>query len=532
MIRRASLASACLGLAGCTVGPNYLAPPPAAPAAFGEAQTGGASAPAVDLSGWWHAYGDAELDRLVAIALQESPDVAIAASRIAQARAQERIARAAFLPEIDAAADVNYQRFSKNAGLSSLGSLFGGGGAAGGGAGGGGAGGGGSSGGVAGPGSSIHTYSLGFDASWEIDLFGGVARQAEGARARTEAAVWNARDAQLSLIAEVADAYLQLRTLQLREDVARAEVERQQRNLAIMQDTAKVGLVAEGDFVRQRAQLASAQAAIGPIVAEGKAQMHALAVLLGRTPDALIVELSVRRPQLAPPPAVPPGLPSELLRRRPDVRAAERNLAAATADIGVAVADLYPSLSLTGMPELISTALKNLFSGDSLQLSGNAAAAFPLLDFGLRSGQVTLRRAAADEAYFQYRRTVLVALRDVEDALIRIRAEQDRRAALAGGLNDSRRAVQAVEARYRAGLIDYGDVLLARQSLLSNQDQLAQSEGQLRRDLLSLYKALGGGWEALPLDVPQPGVAAAAFTRPKGAAGDQRGLAAAPEPPR
>jgi len=501
-------------LAGCTVGPTYRPPVATTPAAFGEATT--AASPAPDLTGWWRSYNDPELDHLVDVALQKSPDIAVAVARIAEARAQERVARAAYLPEVNASAGTNAQRFSKNAGLSSLASLFGGGGGAGGGSSGGGSSGGsggGSSGGVGAPGGSIQTYSVGFDASWEIDLFGGVTRQVEGSRARIEAAVWNARDAQLSLIAEVADAYLQLRSLQQREAIARNEVERQNRNLQIAANTSRAGLIAQGDYVRQRAELASAQASIGPIVAEGKAQMHAIAVLTGQTPDALIAELSQTRPPLGLPPLVPPGLPSDLLRRRPDVRAAERNLAAATANIGVAVADLYPRFSLTGMAQFISTALSNLFTGDSLQLVGNASATFPILDFGRRSGTVELRRGEADEAYAQYQRTVLMALRDVEDALIRVRTEQERRVSLAAGLADATRGVQAVEARWRTGLTDFGDVLAARQAVLSAQDQLAQSDGNLRRNLLSLYKALGGGWESLPLQEPKAGAAAGAFTR-------------------
>jgi NodT family efflux transporter outer membrane factor (OMF) lipoprotein len=496
-------------LAGCTVGPNYTPPQIATPVHYGEAVTG--ETPAPELAGWWHGYHDAELDHLIDTALRQSPDVAIAIARIAGARAQERVARAAYLPEVNANAGTNYQKFSKNAGLSSLSSLFGG-GASGGQTGGSS---GGSSGGIAAPGGSIQTYSVGFDASWEIDLFGGVTRQVQGSRARVDAAVWNARDAQLSLVAEVADAYLQLRTLQQREKIARNEADRQTRNLQIAQHTSTVGLIAEGDYIRQRSELASAQAAIEPIVADGKAQMHALAVLTGQTPDALIAELTVERPALALPPSVPPGLPSELLRRRPDVRAAERNLAAATADIGVAVADLYPRLNLTGMAQLVSTALSNLFTGDSLQLAGTAAATFPILDFGRRSGEVARRRAASDEAYAQYQRTVLIALRDVEDALIRVRSEQERRGNLSAGLTDAARGEQALEARYRAGLTDFGDVLIARQSLYAAQDQLAQSEGGLRRDLLSLYKALGGGWENLPLDEQAAGARSAAYVQAK-----------------
>jgi NodT family efflux transporter outer membrane factor (OMF) lipoprotein len=511
-MRRFALLPVALALAGCVVGPNYKAPEASLPPHYGETPPDLAAQPQSDLGPWWQSFGDPELDRLVALALQESPDLHVATARIAEARAQVRSARANYFPEIDATGGMNYERFSKNSGIASLASLFGGGGGSGSASGGSSAP---STGGITTPGSAIKTYSVGFDASWEIDLFGGVTRQVQAARARAESAVWNARDAELSLIAELADAYLQLRTLQERERIARAEVDRQSRSLQIMSETAKVGLVPQGDFIRQRAQLATAQAAVGPIVAQGKAEMHSIAVLIGRTPKSLIEELAVARPQLPPPPIVPPGLPADLLRRRPDVRAAERNLAAATADIGVAVADLFPKLDLTGAADLISTALGNLFSANSLQITGAAQAMFPVLDFGRRQATVSLRKAQADEAYYQYRQTVLRALKDVEDALIMMRTDSERGAVLAKGLADSQRAVQAVEARYQSGLVDFGEVLTQRQALLQNQDQLAQAQGQLRRDLLALHKALGGGWETLPIAETKPGTAASIYTEPK-----------------
>jgi NodT family efflux transporter outer membrane factor (OMF) lipoprotein len=364
------------------------------------------------------------------------------------------------------------------------------------------------------PGGFVTTYSLGFDASWELDLFGGTRRQIQGASARTEAAIWNARDAQVSLVAEVVDDYFQIRQAQAREMVARAEVARQTRNLQIMGETAHVGLVPEGDTIRQRAQLAQAEASVGPIVAEGKSEMHALAILLARTPDSMILELSRPGAALPTPPMVPPGLPSDLLRRRPDVRAAERNLAAATADVGVAVADLYPKFSLTGLADLISARLSNLFSSDSVQVNGSAKAVFPLLDFGRRKGVVAQRKAQADEAYYQYQQTVLGALKDVEDALIRIRTEQQRNRQLRGGLADAERGLAAVDARYKTGLNDFTTVLSAQQSVLQDRDQLEQSDAQLRRDLVSLYKALGGGWESMP-PIDEHMTAASAYEAPK-----------------
>jgi NodT family efflux transporter outer membrane factor (OMF) lipoprotein len=498
-----------LVLSGCMVGPNYHAPEPPAPARYGETAPDQPAASAQSLQGWWHAYNDPELDKLVDIALADGLDIKTAAARIGEARAQERVARSGLFPQVNADGQVQSQRFSKNAGLSSLASAFGGGGSTGGSTGGGQ-----SASGIALPGGFVTTYSLGFDASWEIDVFGGVRRQIQGAQARTEAATWNARDAQVSLVAEVVDDYFQMRLAQAREVVARAEIARQTRSLQIMGETAKVGLVPEGDTIRQRAQLAQAQASIGPIVADGKSEMHAIAVLLARTPDSMILELSQPGAVLPTPPIVPPGLPSDLLRRRPDIRAAERNLAAATADIGVAVADLYPKFSLTGLADLISTRLSNLFSSDSLQINGSAKATFPLLDFGRRKGIVAQRKAQADEAYYQYQQTVLQALKDVEDALIRIRTEQQRNAELRGGVADAERGLAAVRARYATGLVDLTSVLDAQQSVLQDRDQLVQSDASLRRDMVSLYKALGGGWEGMPA-LDDHATAATAYQEPK-----------------
>ena len=499
-----------LMLGGCVVGPNYRTPETVPPARYGETAPDQANAQGGSVAGWWHSYSDPELDRLVDIALADGLDIKTAATRIAQARAQERVARSSLFPQLNANGQVESQRFSKNSGFSSLASALGG-GQTGGTTGAGGQSGGG---GIALPGGFVTTYSLGFDASWELDLFGGAQRQLQGARARTEAAEWNARDAQISLIAEVVDDYFQMRLAQAREAVARDEVARQSRSLQIMGETSRVGLVPEGDTIRQRAQLAQAQASIGPIVAEGKSEMHAIAVLLGKTPDSMILELSRPGAALPVPPSVPPGLPSDLLRRRPDIRAAERDLAAATADIGVAVADLYPKISLTGMADLISTSLSNLFSIDSLQVTGSARASFPILDFGRRKGVVAQRKAAANEAYYRYQQTILRALKDVEDALIRIRTEQQRNAALRSGVADAQRGVAAVGARYRTGLVDLTSVLDAQQSVLQDRDQLAQSDAALRRDLVSLYKALGGGWEGMP-PIDEHASSAKQYTLPK-----------------
>lgn len=469
-------------LGACTVGPNYRPPDAKAPDAFVAPQAG---ADPVELATWWRSFRDPVLDGLVARALEHSPDIYTAASRVRQARLQEVIARARDKPTIDAQAGATHIALSKNAGFSSLIEQFSGGGASGG-----------SSGAPAGittPGSGITTYSLGFDASWELDLFGGGRREVEGARARTEAAVWTGRDAAVTLASEVASTYFQLRLDQLQLAVLNDELVRQNRALAISGNVARAGLVPQNDVTRQRGSITAIEARAEPIRGDVAVQANALAVLLGTSPEGFVVPAG---DSTALVPLVPPGLPSDLIRRRPDVRAAERRLAAATADIGVATADLYPRFTLTGMSQLISSALGNLFTGDSVQLTGSGQAMFPILDWGRRRATVKLRREDREQAYQAWRRTVLGAYRDVEDALVRLAAERRRNATLARAINDRLASATAIEARYKTGFVAQDQLLAAEIDVLAAREQQADSDAQLRRQTVALFKALGGGWDA------------------------------------
>jgi NodT family efflux transporter outer membrane factor (OMF) lipoprotein len=469
-------------LAGCTVGPNYVAPTLAVPPAFVGPQ--GMPGAAVDPARWWSSFGDPELDALVERALKGNPDIAIAASRVRQARVQEIVARSAGLPNVNATANASRVDFSKNAGFSSLARAFGGGDSSGG------------TQGVALPGSGITTFSTGFDASWELDLFGGVRRSTEGARARTDAAVWSKRDAAVTLAAEVAQAYFALRLDQAQIATIEQELVRQRRALQIAGNIAKVGLVPQIDVTRQRGSITSTEARAEPIRADIAVRMHALAILLGEPPATLMTELAAPSPAALGVPSISAGLPSDLLRRRPDIRTAERDLAAATADIGVAVADLYPRFTLTGVAQLISTTLGSLFEGDSLQLTGTGAAQFPLLDWGRRKSTVKIREEDREQAYQRYRATVLQALRDVEDPLTQIAAERRRNAALQRAVVDAESSARSTESQYRTGFIAQDALLNAETQVLSAREQLVASDAQLRQLTAALFKALGGGWEA------------------------------------
>ena len=481
MKRLALLAGLLATATGCTVGPNYVTPDLPVPGAYAGPQAAVPPGQGIDPARWWEAYDDPVLTRLIERAVRDNPDMATAASRVRQARLGEIQARAQYKPLVNADANATDVRFSKNAGLSQIARAFSGGNS-------------GPPSGVALPGDNIQTFALGFDASWELDVFGAGRRGVEAATARTEAAQWSQRDARVTLAAEVADAYFGLRLDREQIAILNEEIERQNRALEIAGNTAKVGLKPNIDVTRQRATVTATRAKLQPLKADLDIRRHALGVLLGQVPEALDQELGTNLPPMAVAPAIPAGLPSDLLRRRPDVRAAERQLAAATADVGVAVADLYPRFSLTGMAQLISTALGNLFTGNSLQLTGTGQATFPLFDWGRRKAAVNVRKEDREQAYQAYRKTVLQALRDVEDQLSAIDAERSRNQLLRQALGDASRAADADLARYRTGLVAQDAVIDTQLQVLDARENLAASDAQLRQRTAALFKAMGGGW--------------------------------------
>jgi NodT family efflux transporter outer membrane factor (OMF) lipoprotein len=412
--------------------------------------------------------------------LAQNLDVEAAAARIREARAREVVAGAAALPSVDAQASATRQRISENAIPVPPGA------------------GGGTGGGSFGiPGSEFNTFRIGFDASWEIDLFGKTRRSIEAARARTGEAIWNRRDLQVSVAAEVANAYLTLRTLQQRFATAEAELARQERFQKLVAARARGGLVTGQDLVQQSSERAAAAAAIPVLKAQAEAQIHALGVLTGDTPEALIAELTPAKALPPAPPQIPAGLPSDLLRRRPDIRAAERELAASTADIGVATADLYPKFSLTAAPALVSTALASLLTWGSRSYSVGAAVDWPIFNGGRTRGAIAVANAKQEQALIAYRKTVLRALQDVEDALSSTEGDRRQLTGLEAALTAAARAEDIARERYRGGLVIYSDVLLAQQRRLSLESQVIDTKGALARDEVALFKALGGGWPEL-----------------------------------
>ncbi|HTK58907.1 MAG TPA: efflux transporter outer membrane subunit [Sphingomicrobium sp.] len=469
-MKRAALLA--LLLSGCTVGPDYAEPHVAVPSSYLEASPIGQG----QLDHWWRGFGDEQLTALVDQALRQNLDIEMAAARIREARALERVAGAGALPEVAAQGSVNRQRISENAIPLPPGA------------------GSGSGVGIFGlPGTEFTTWRAGFDASWEIDLFGRNRREREAAAARTGAAVWSRRDAEVSTAAEVAGTYLRLRTLQARTANAEAELARQQRFEQLVAARTRGGLVTGQDLEQQRSERARAAAEIPVLQAQAKAEIHALGVLTGNSPGSLADQLASRS-AMPLPPSVPAGLPSDLLRRRPDIRAAERELAAATADIGVAIADLYPRFSLTAAPALVSTALGSLLEWGSRSFSIGTALDWPIFDGGRRRATVEVRSARQEQATIAYRKAVLTALGDVEDSLGDVGGDRQRLAELEQALATAVRAEEIARTRYRGGLVTLTDVLQAQQRRLSLEEQAIETRGALSRDTVALVKALGGGW--------------------------------------
>ncbi|MFL6737185.1 MAG: efflux transporter outer membrane subunit [Sphingomonas sp.] len=461
-------------LSGCTVGPNYHAPDAPLAPSYIEPHSAAALSDAA-LGSWWTAFRDPQLDRLVDRAIAQNLDVETAAARIREARAQERVAGAAALPEVSANSSVMHERISEHAIPVPPGS-----------------GGGGTGFGL--PGSEFTTFRIGFDASWELDFFGKSRREIEAARARTGAAIWSHRDAEVSTAAEVADAYLALRSLQQQIAIAKLEVERQQRSLHLVGARVRGGLVTGQDLEQQSSELSAAKAAIPPLRAEAEAQIHKIGVLTGDSPESLVAELSPGGALLPSPPSVPAGLPSDLLRRRPDIRAAERNLAAATAEIGVATADLYPRFSLSAAPALVSTALASLLEWGSRNFSGGAAVDWPIFNGGRTRATIDVRTAQQEQALIAYRKAILTALQDVEDALANIDNDRTEARDLGGALSAARRAEEIARSRYSGGLVTYSDVLQAEGKRIALENRVVEKRGAEARDTVALYKALGGGW--------------------------------------
>jgi NodT family efflux transporter outer membrane factor (OMF) lipoprotein len=338
-------------------------------------------------------------------------------------------------------------------------------------------------------------FKTGFDASWEIDLFGGVRRSVEAGDANIDASVENRRDTLVTLLGDVAKNYIDLRGFQHRLAVAQSNLKSQQESLELTKVRFQAGLASDFDVARAEAQVNTTAAQIPTLESSLKQAAYRLDLLLGLEPGALSMELSNDAPIPALPPEVLMGLPSELLRRRPDIRRAERQLAAATAQMGAATADLFPRFSLTGSGGLQSFSASDWFTSGSRFWSVGPAVRWPIFDAGRIRANIEVRNAQQEQALRQYEKAVLSALQEVENSLVNYSKEQARYQSLVEAVAANRRAVEMANELYVRGLSDFLNVLDAQRSLLSSENDLAQSEATMASNLVSLYKALGGGWE-------------------------------------
>lgn len=460
-MRRAA-AFAVLLAAGCAVGPDYERPRTEAPASWGEK----ADTSTADLSRWWALFGDGTLSSLVDRAVRANPDLRIAAGRVHEARAQAGVVYGELLPEVDAGGFYSKSRLSPNGQPFPIPDLY-----------------------------QSH-YNAAFTASWEIDLFGSVQRGYEAATADYESWIENRRNVLVVLLGDVARAYVGLRGDQLLIDVLRQNVVTAKDTEEITKARLAAGVATTLDVARAQALRASAESAIPPVEVAIKQSIHRLSVLIGTSPETLTAELSPPKAIPAAPTRVVVGLPSDLLLRRPDVRQAERRLAAATAAIGVATADLYPKISLTGAFGLDSLSSADFLKWESRAWSLGPSIRWPIFAGGRIRAQIEVQNAQQEQALASFEKSVLAALEEVENALVAYLREGDRRRSLDEAVVANRQAVEVADDLYKKGLTSFIDVLDAQRALYLSQADLARSQADVTLDLVLLYKALGGGWES------------------------------------
>jgi len=439
-------------LAGCAVGPDYRKPEASAPAAWHSAMKGGLKSvlpEAAQLAQWWNSLNDPHLSRLIEEAAANNLDLKQAQARLREARARRGVSTADRFPTLNAGAGANRSRTSEEIGL--------------------------------GGGNVSEIWSSQFDASWELDVFGGKRRALEVATANLEASQEDLRDVQVSLLAEVALNYIELRSYQARLAIALSNLATQSETWQITRWRHEAGLTTQLDEDQARLNLEQTRAQLPTLQTGLEQSKNRLAVLLGRKPGEL-AELQTVAAIPQTPAEVAVGIPADTLRQRPDLRRAERQLAAAAAQVGVATAALYPNFSLSGTLGLQALSSTNLLQASARMFSVAANAGWVLFDAGRIRQNIEVQNA------------VLGALRDVENALVAYAEELNRRAALKDAVQAAQSAARLAASQYAAGLIDFLAVLDTQRSLLSLQDQFSQSEAAVTSNLARLFKALGGGW--------------------------------------
>lgn len=406
----------------------------------------------IDLATWWQSLGDEQLSTLIDRALAANHDLRTARLRLQQARSQRNIARAGRLPSVDATASVD----RRNDGDPSA--------------------------------------SLGIDASWELPLFGRTARNVEAAEADLEATEADLDGTQVSLTAELALNYIDLRALQAQLSVTRAQLASQETTLGLVRDRRAAGLVSELDVVLARTNVEQTRSQIAPLETSIAQATHRIAILIGVQPGALHAELDKSRSIPVVPAGIDAGIPADILRQRPDLRAAERRFAAETARVGAAIAERYPRVNVSAGLVLTGVLTGGTSIAGELARSLGASAFANIFDGGRLREQVNIQTAAQEAALVAYERAVLTALEDVENALVALRNHKERRTALTAAVANARTSVELSRDRYTAGLTDFLTVLDAERTLRSAEQNLTSNQGDIATAVVQLFKALGGGW--------------------------------------
>lgn len=454
---------------GCMVGPDFQRPQMEMPQQW--------SKPApectknyTELSQWWTRFEDQTLNWLIDRAISNNLDIKLAIARISQARAARGKTAAEMGPVLNASA--SYRRYHGQPGnMPEMQQPL--------------------------PSTEYVTdnqYSTTFDAGWEIDLFGGVRREIEALDAQLEESIEAQRDALVTLTAEVARSYFDLRFLQRRKAIAELHLKAQEHSVKLAGQRFKNGLVGRIDVTNAEMQAAETAARIPVLEAAAGQTIHKINILLGGYSDSLTDKLAPMADLPIVIPSVPVGVPSDLLRRRPDIRQAEAQIHSATAQIGVVTADLFPKFTISGSLTYLANSLSSLFISDSLLWSIGPTVGLNLFDNGRTRASVKVQEAVEEQALITYKQKVLTALVEVEDALIALEKEDVHCNALYASVQANRKSVQLANQLYLAGETDFLQVLIVEQSLYTKEDALAQSRGRKIADMISLYKALGGGW--------------------------------------
>jgi len=468
---RGLLAGFFLLMVGCSVGPDYQAPKSVMPQAWLEGANVEIDAQPAELARWWGEFNDPLLDSLIERAAKSNLDIALAEARVREARALLGVTSAGAWPTVNVSE--SYERIRTSESAFAAGSLApqGGGNL------------------------ELNLFRTGFDSNWEIDLFGATRRRVEAAQAGVDTAVEDRRAVLVTLLGDVAKNYIDLRGFQRRLAVAQATLQAQQETARLTKIRFDAGLANDLDATQAEGLSQQTAAQVPALESALKQTAYRLDLLLGRQPGALANELTLDAPIPALPPTAHVGLPAELLRRRPDIRRAERQLAAATAEVGAATADLYPQLSLTGTFGLLSVSASDWFTERSRFWSIGPTISWPIFDAGKIRANIEVRNAQQEQALRNYEKSVLTALGDVESALVNYAKEQSRYRSLLDATVANRRAVQLANDLYRQGLVAFLNVLDAERTLYVTENDLAQSEANMASNLVVLYKALGGGWD-------------------------------------